>query len=99
MEIVWDFTAGAYFDQLSLEDRSKVVHSLKRLAADWNAFGALRLHRLSPDEPDLFSLRVGADLRVLLRRESDLITVVDVVRHSQVDGLRQLTKDRRVAAG
>jgi hypothetical protein len=42
---------------------------------------------------------VGSDLRVLVRRGDDVITVVDVVRSSQVEGLRRLSERRPAAVG
>jgi mRNA-degrading endonuclease RelE of RelBE toxin-antitoxin system len=89
MTLEWTFTAESYLDQLSPEERSKVLHAVERLPVEWGHLGGARLNQLEGEE-NLYSLRVGADLRVLVRRRNDVVTVVDVVRRSQVDGLRRL---------
>jgi len=53
---------------------------------------------LRDDTESLYKLRVGADLRVLVRPQEDVITVVDVVRKSQIEGLRRLVEQRRAAS-
>jgi hypothetical protein len=99
MKLEWNFTAESYLDQLPSVERSRVLHVVKQLPTSWDGFEGTRLHRLKGDQNDLFSLRVGSDLRVLVRRRDDVITVVDVVRRSQVDGLRRVTKQRQAASG
>jgi hypothetical protein len=56
------------------------------------------LNQLTGKDAELYSLRVGSDLRVLLTRGNDLISVVDIVRKSQVEGLRRLAEAARHAA-
>jgi hypothetical protein len=99
MKPEWTFTAESYLDQLPPEERSKVLHAVDRLPADWGSLDSSRLQRLKGVQESLYSLRVGADLRVLLRRQGDAITVVDVVRRSQIDGLRRLAEQSRAASG
>jgi hypothetical protein len=89
MTLEWTFTAESYLDQLSPEERSKVLHAVERLPSEWGRLGGARLTQLEGEE-NLYSLLVGADLRVLVRRRDNVVTVVDVVRKSQVDGLRRL---------
>lgn len=92
MRVDWTFPAESYLDQLAPEEQSKVLHAVRRLAGSWGdqlPLGFLR--HLEGDEPDLYSYRVGADLRVIVHRaeHGDTMTVVDVVRRSQIDGLRR----------
>lgn len=96
MKLEWDFTAESYLDQLPPEERSKVLHAVERLPAVWddNSPGHNRLHRLRGGQDNLYSLRVGNDLRVLVSRRDDVINVVDVVRRSQIDGLRRISSMR-----
>ena len=98
MKTEWSLTAGSYLDQLPAVERSRVLHMVKRLAADWNSLDGVHLRKLPDDHGDLFMLRVGSDLRVVVRRQDDLVTVVDVIRRSQIDGLRRAT-ERHLAAG
>ncbi len=98
MRLDWTFTAESYLDQLSPEERSKVLHAVERLPVEWGSLGESRLNRLE-GEQNLYALRVGADLRVLVRRQDEVVTVVDVVRRSQVDGLRRLGKLDPALAG
>jgi mRNA-degrading endonuclease RelE of RelBE toxin-antitoxin system len=99
MKLEWTFTAESYLDQLPQEERSKVLHAVESLPTAWDSLGGARLNRLAGDDNDLYSLRVGADLRVIVLRENDVITIIDVIRRSQVDGLRRLTKARQAASG
>ena len=99
MKLEWSFTAESYLDQLSKVERSRVRHAVEHLPASWDSLEGTRLYRLKGDQNDLFSLRVGSDLRVLMQRRDDVITVVDVVRRSQVDGLRRVTKQHQAASG
>jgi mRNA-degrading endonuclease RelE of RelBE toxin-antitoxin system len=93
MKLEWNFTAESYLDQLSPEERSKVLHAVEPLPAVWDKnLSEARLKKLIGDQNNLYSLRVGSDLRVLVRRQNDVITVVDVVRRSQIDGLRRVSK-------
>ena len=98
MRLDWAFTAESYLDQLPREERSKVLHAVESLPTAWNTLGAARLARIESDPNDLYSLRVGADLRVIVRQRDDLLTVVDVIRRSQIDGLRRLTASRRAVS-
>lgn len=97
MKLEWTFTAESYLDQLSPEERAKVLHAVGRLPTAWDRLGETRLQRLEGDQNDLYSLRVGADLRVLVRRQEDVVTVIDVVRYSQLDGLRRLAAVKQAA--
>lgn len=99
MNLEWNLTAGSYFDQLPAVERSRVLHVVKDLAANWDRLEGHQLHRLAGDPGDLFSLRVGSDLRVIVQRHGKVITVVDVIRRSQLDGLRRVMKLHRPAAG
>ena len=98
MKVDWDFTAEAFLDQLPSQERAKVVHALQRLSAGRDSSSETQLEKLAGAEQDLYSLRVGADLRVLLQKRDETITVVDVVRRSQVEGLRRLHKQGQSAA-
>lgn len=99
MKPEWTFTAESYLDQLPSTERSRVLHAVEHLPAAWEDLHGTRLKRLGGDQADLFSLRVGSDLRVLVRRRGDAITVVDVVRKGQVEGLRRVTKQHQAASG
>lgn len=94
MQVDWDFTAQTYLDQLAPQEQTKVQHAVERLRTNWDQLERSRLFQLSPspsgEKGKLYSLRVGNDLRVLLRRHEKTITIVDVVRYGQIDGLRQL---------
>ena len=99
MELEWTFSAESYLDQLPHEERSKVLHAVERLSAGWDSLHNGRLTLLTGDQGGLYSLRVGADLRVIVRRQENVILVIDVVRRSQIDGLRQLANQRQAATG
>jgi hypothetical protein len=92
MQISWELTALAFFDQLSGLDRKRIEQSLERLAKNWNQQERTNLKKLvglsSKEGHVLLQLRAGQDLRVLLYRDGDRIVVVDVVRHSQIERLR-----------
>ena len=80
----WTFVAESYLDQLSPEERSMVLHVVEQLPAKWDS---LDKDRFTLNESTRY-VRVGADLRVLVVRQDDVILVIDVVRRSQVEGLR-----------
>jgi hypothetical protein len=98
MKLEWAFTAETYLDQLSWRERSKVLHAVDRLLEEWDDLIGGSLNRLTGEGAGLYALRVGSDLLVLLTRKDDLISVVDVVRKSQVEGLRRLAGARHAAA-
>jgi hypothetical protein len=98
MKLEWAFTAETYLDQLPLRERSKILHAVDRLPEEWDGLIGDSLNRLTGDGGELYALRAGSDLLVLLTRRDDLISVVDVVRKSQVDGLRRLAETRHAAA-
>jgi mRNA-degrading endonuclease RelE of RelBE toxin-antitoxin system len=99
MQLEWSLAAGSYLDQLPPSEQSKVLHAVEQLSADWDNIEGTRLHRLIGDHDDLWSLRAGSEFRVLVRRSGDLITVVDVVRRSQIDGLRRAAERHATALG
>ena len=86
MELEWTFSAESYLDQLPHEERLKVLHAVERLSTGWDTPHDGRLRRLTGDQGNLYSLRVGADLRVIVRR-------------SQIDGLRRLANQHQTAPG
>ena len=92
MQVSWDLTARAFFDQLSIRDKTAVERAVVRLVENWEQLEATHLHRLaglaSKDGCPLQVLRVGRDLRVLLYRKNERITIIDVLRHSQIERLR-----------
>jgi mRNA-degrading endonuclease RelE of RelBE toxin-antitoxin system len=98
MKVVWDFTAEAFLDQLPSQERAKVIHAVQRLSTVPDASNGAQLTKLAGVQSDLYSLRAGSDLRVLLRKRNEIITVVDVVRWGQVEGLRRLQKQGQSAA-
>lgn len=101
MKVEWTLVAQTFLDQLSQPDRARVEHALQRLGQDWSQLRG-RLSLLKSEraaEPPLFSLRVGHDLRVLLRQRDDTISVVDVVRRTQIEGLRDLWRARGAGGG
>ena len=89
MKIAWSLTAESYLDQLSPTERAKVTNAVAKLKTEWGKPGA-ELKQLAGDQDDLFSLRVGSDIRVLVKRDDDAVIVVDVVRRSQIEGLRRV---------
>jgi mRNA-degrading endonuclease RelE of RelBE toxin-antitoxin system len=98
MKVDWDFTAEAFLDQLPPQERAKVVHAVQRLSMTPDCSNETQLTKLAGVQSDLYSLRVGGDLRVLIRIRNEDLTVVDVVRRSQVEGLRRLQKQGQSAA-
>jgi hypothetical protein len=86
MDVSWELTARAFFDQLSNRDRNAIEQSLARLANNWDQLQPTHLRKLtglsSKDGSSLLELRAGPDLRVLLYRLGQRIVVVDIVRHS-----------------
>lgn len=97
MPVEWSFTAESYLDQLPHAARAQVLHALEGLPGAWDGLLGSRLAPVKGERPDLFQLRVGGDLRVLLRRRGAVITVVDVVRRSQIDGLRRAAMPQTAA--
>lgn len=93
MKVDWDFTAEAFLDQLPSRERANVVRAVEKLSAAPEGSNEAHLTKLAGSQSDLYSLRAGSDLRVLLRKRNEIITVVDVVRRSQVEGLRRLHKE------
>lgn len=90
MQVEWTFTAESYLDQLPKPAQARVLRTLRGLPATWDELLGVRLAPVRSTQEDLFQLGVGGDLRLLLRRRrGDVITVVDVVRRSQIDGLRR----------
>lgn len=98
MKVDWDFTAEAFLDQLPPHERAKVVHAVQLLSTAPDESDRAQLTKLAGIQSDLYSLRAGSDLRVLLRKGNGTITVVDVVRRSQVEGLRSLHRQGQSAA-
>lgn len=98
MKVDWDFTAEAFLDQLPSQERAKVIHAVQRLSTVPDDSNGPQLTKLAGVQSDLYSLRAGSDLRVLLRKRNESVTVVDVVRRSQVEGLRRLQKQGQSAA-
>ena len=95
MTVQWSFPAETFLDQLSGEDERRVLHALSRLPLAWNEFvrdGALK--PVAGEDPGSYVLRVGSDLRVVLRRDSGVITVDDVIRRGQLVALGQLAQPR-----
>jgi hypothetical protein len=90
MDLKWTLVAESYFDQLSPAEQGKVLHAVERLPEEWEKLEGDRLYRLAGDEANVYVLRVGEAFRVVLKREPDLISVVDVVRKAQIEGLRRL---------
>ena len=90
MDLTWSLTAEAYLDQLSGSERAKVLHAVSQLRSGWDALEGKELNRLVGMQDNLFSLRAGSDIRVLVKRTDDVVAVVDVVRRSQVEGLRRV---------
>jgi hypothetical protein len=54
-------------------------------------------HPLDGGLARLYAVRVGADLRVPLRRDDAIVTVVDIVRRSQIEGFRRASREPAVA--
>jgi mRNA-degrading endonuclease RelE of RelBE toxin-antitoxin system len=98
MKVDWDFTAEAFLDQLPPQERARVVHAVHRLSTAADGSTETHLKKLAGVQNDLYSLRVGGDLLVLLGKGNETITVVDVVRRSQVEGLRRLHRQGQNAA-
>lgn len=99
MDLNWSLTALSYLDQLPPTERLRVLHAVEQVSTNWDSLEGTRLHRLRSDQDDLFSLRAGSDLRVLVQRSDDVVTVVDVVRRSQIEGLRRIAEQRQAASG
>lgn len=99
MNLEWTLTASSYFDQLSPAEQSRVLHTVKDLATGWDRFEGNQLQKLAGDPDGLFSLRVGFDLRVIVQRNGEVVTVVDVIRRGQIDGLRRVMKLHQPAVG
>lgn len=99
MQVSWELTARAFFDQLSKREQMLVERSVTRLANNWEQLEHTHLQKLKglsskDDEHPMFQLKAGRDLRVLLYRQDQLIVVVDVLRHSQVERLRSVSELR-----
>jgi mRNA-degrading endonuclease RelE of RelBE toxin-antitoxin system len=96
MKVDWDFTAQTYLDQLSPQEQAKVLLAVKRLESDSPQVEQSHVTKLAAashgENGNLYSLRVGNDLRVLFRRLGKAVTILDVVRRSQIDRLRQLRR-------
>lgn len=90
MKLAWSLTAEAYLDQLSSIERARVLRAVAQLQSGWSRLEGSELKRLAGEHDNLFSLRAGSDIRVLVKRNADVVTVVDVVRRSQIEGLRRI---------
>jgi mRNA-degrading endonuclease RelE of RelBE toxin-antitoxin system len=98
MNIGWDLAAQAFFDQLPAQEQARVMHAVQRLATAPGGWDESHLAKLTGPLSGLYSLRAGGDLRVLIRRHDDGFTIVDVVRRTQVEGLRRLFGEGQSAA-
>jgi mRNA-degrading endonuclease RelE of RelBE toxin-antitoxin system len=97
MKIDWEFTAQTFFDQLPKREQDQVARSVDFVAKNWEA-ALMRAQLKALQAPDkntgnqLYSLRAGSDLRVLMFRRENSIVVVDVVRQSQIERLRSIRR-------
>ncbi|MBB4952620.1 hypothetical protein H4S14_000662 [Agrobacterium vitis] len=98
MKREWTFTAESYLDQLSPADKSKVVHAVDRLPLDTRKILEYKNVTKVDGERNLYALRVGSDFQVLIKLDNGVISIVDVVRRGQVDGLRRRIDVVRQAA-
>lgn len=101
MEVEWTLAAQTFFDQLQPPDRARATHAIERASHDWDGLPRELLHMLSEvghGGGELYDLRVGADLRVILERCGQTIRIVDIVQRRQIDALRDLAKSSRVVA-
>jgi hypothetical protein len=97
MEVNWAFTARTFLDQLPKREQQQVMSSVEHAAQNWGvALGSSRLKALQgfpKDESEqLYLLRAGHDLRVLISRRENIIVVVDVVRRSQIERLQSIQR-------
>jgi len=99
MKLEWDYTAETFFDQLPADQQARVLRSVEALPAEWDLLEGTQMQRLLGFESDLYTLRIGLDLIVLVRRENDRIRIVDIVRRSQIDGLRRAMMQGQTAPG
>ena len=67
-----------------------MLHAVAQLQSGWGALEGKEIVRLAGVQDNLFSLRAGSDIRVLVKRTAAVVTVVDVVRRSQIEGLRRV---------
>jgi hypothetical protein len=91
MKIVWELTARSFFDQLSPRDKATIQRQLTELGRlPVESTGPMTLLKGVYDQQrrQLYSLRAGADLRLLLYRTHDGVVVADIVRRSQLQGLQ-----------
>jgi len=98
MKVDWEFTAETFLDQLPAREQARVTRAVQRLSTAPASADGTPLEKLTGDLSDLYLLRVGGDLRVLVRKHDDVITVVDVIRRSQLEGLRRLGNPGQNAA-
>jgi hypothetical protein len=54
--------------------------------------------KLAGIQGDLYALRLGGDLRVIVHENNLTITVLDVVLRSQVEGMRRLHRQGQSVA-
>jgi mRNA-degrading endonuclease RelE of RelBE toxin-antitoxin system len=99
MRVEWTFTALSYLDQLSQSERAKITHTVDRLSSNWDPLDEDGPKQLTGDLGNLYSVRAGSDLSVLMTRENEHISVVDIVRRSQIEGLRRAAKVALAASG
>jgi hypothetical protein len=98
MKLEWTYIANTYFDQLSGPEQSNVMHAVARLPEDWDNLQGNRLNPLTGDLSGHYALKVGDDLRVIVKPEGNVISIVDVVRTAQINGLRRVAGTARRAS-
>ncbi|BCH58572.1 hypothetical protein RvVAR0630_11960 [Agrobacterium vitis] len=98
MKLEWTFTAESFLDQLSPADKSKVIHAVNRLQSESAPVSAGKNVRKLDGERYLYSLKVGSDFQIIFSLNKDVISIIDVVRKGQVDGIRRRIEMVRQAA-
>ena len=88
MNVEWDFTGQAFFDQLAQDDRARVMKAVEKLAKDWDSMNFSHVQRLKTGNDEvLYTLRVDKDIRVLFVLNENVLVVVDIVRSNQIEKL------------
>jgi hypothetical protein len=90
MQIEWELPARMFIEQLSKRAQDTLAHDVQSLAEEWD-WKSNRLKLVGKGRSgSVYSFRVGTDLRVILTRRGNTLVILDLVRNSQINKLRDI---------
>jgi hypothetical protein len=98
MNVDWELTAQALFNQLSKAEQDQILMSLNEIEDEpecWTKRDDIQtLTDVSGSNRKLYVIKVGKGLRVILSRRRSTIVVVDVFPIGQIEGLRSAQRTK-----